>query len=143
MIAKQISVFLENKTGRLHEVTTALGEAKINMSALSIADTSEFGILRLIVSDPDKAYQVLKEKGFSVNLTDVICISCPNEPGSLARVLHYLSGEQIAIEYLYAFSVIQDESANVIIRADDPEQCVEVLQKHQVELIAASDLYKI
>src|SRR5665648_993067 len=87
MIIKQLTVFLENKTGRLNEVTQILGNAGINVSALSLADTSEFGILRLIVSEPEKALDILKQAEFSVRLTDVVCLSSPNAPGSLARAL--------------------------------------------------------
>ena len=87
MLAKQLSVFLENKSGRLTEVTDVLGNAGVNLSAMSIADNSDFGILRCIVSDPDKAYQVLKASHFAVKMTDVIGFVCPNTSGSLAKVL--------------------------------------------------------
>ncbi|MBL7966597.1 MAG: ACT domain-containing protein [Prolixibacteraceae bacterium] len=142
MIIKQLSVFLENKTGRLNEVTQLLGNAGINMSAFSVADTSEFGILRVIVSDPEKALTILKEAEFSVRLTDVICLNSPNEPGALARALDILSGENVFIEYLYAYSM-NDQSANIVLKPDNIEKCIEVLQKHQMELVKASDMYKI
>ncbi|HKJ43477.1 MAG TPA: hypothetical protein VKA27_15375 [Sunxiuqinia sp.] len=142
MIIKQLSVFLENKTGRLNEVSLLLGDAGINMTAFSIADTSEFGILRLIVSDPDQALSVLKSADFSVSLTDVICINCPNEPGALAKALNILSSEEVFIEYLYAFS-LDKQSANVVLKPANIERCIQVLQKHQLELVKASDLYKL
>lgn len=142
MIIKQLSVFLENKTGRLNEVTQLLGNAGINMSAFSVADTSEFGILRVIVSDPEKALAILKEAEFSVRLTDVICLNSPNEPGALARALDILSGESVFIEYLYAYSM-NDKSANIVLKPDNIEKCIAVLQKHQLELVSASDMYKI
>lgn len=142
MIIKQLSVFLENKTGRLNEVTQLLGNAGINMSAFSVADTSEFGILRVIVSDPEKALTILKEAEFSVRLTDVICLNSPNEPGALARALDILSGENVFIEYLYAYSM-NDQSANIVIKPDNIQKCIEVLQRHQMELVKASDMYKI
>ena len=91
MLAKQLSIFLENKSGRLTEVTDVLGEAGINLSAMSIADNSDFGILRCIVSDPEKAYQVLKAAHFAVKITDVIGFICPNVSGSLAKVMRYLA----------------------------------------------------
>jgi hypothetical protein len=141
MIIKQLSVFLENKSGRLHEVSAILGEAGINMSAFSVADTSEFGILRLIVSDHEKAFRVLRENNFSVNLTDVICLNCPNQPGALAAALKILSENEVAIEYLYAFSV--GESANVVIKPDNLDKCISVLTQHRMELVKASDLYRI
>lgn len=142
MIIKQLSVFLENKTGRLNEVTQILGNAGINMSAFSVADTSEFGILRMIVSDPEKALSILKEAEFSVRLTDVICLSSPNEPGALARALNILSGENVFIEYLYAYSM-DNKSANIVLKPDNIQKCIEVLQSHQMELISASKMYKI
>lgn len=142
MIIKQLSVFLENKTGRLNEVTQILGNAGINMSAFSVADTSEFGILRMIVSEPEKALTILKEAEFSVRLTDVVCLNSPNEPGALARALDILSGEGVFIEYLYAYSM-NDKSANIVLKPDNIQKCIEVLQQHQLELVKASDMYKI
>ena len=142
MIIKQLSVFLENKTGRLNEVTQILGNAGINMSAFSVADTSEFGILRMIVSDPGKALQILKEAEFSVKLTDVICLNSPNEPGALARALNILSGENVFIEYLYAYSM-DDKTANIVLKPDNIQKCIEVLQAHKMELVSASEMYKI
>ena len=141
MIIKQLSVFLENKSGRLHEVSTILGKAGINMSAFSVADTSEFGILRLIVSDHELALKVLREQNFSVNLTDVVCLNCPNQPGALARALQILAENEVAIEYLYAFSV--DDSANVVIKPDQLKKCIDVLTLHSMEMVWASDLYRI
>lgn len=142
MIIKQLSVFLENKTGRLNEVTQILGNAGINMSAFSVADTSEFGILRMIVTDPDKALAILKEAEFSVRLTDVVCLNSPNEPGALGRALNILSDEGVFIEYLYAYSM-NDKSANIVLKPDNIEKCIEVLQKHKLELVSASKMYKI
>lgn len=142
MIIKQLSVFLENKTGRLNEVTQILGNAGINMSAFSVADTSEFGILRMIVSEPEKALSILKDAEFSVRLTDVICLNSPNEPGALARALNILSGENVFIEYLYAYSM-DNKTANIVLKPDNIAKCIEVLQKHKMELVSASEMYKI
>lgn len=142
MIIKQLSVFIENKTGRLNEVTQILGTAGINMSAFSVADTSEFGILRMIVSDPEKALSILKDAEFSVRLTDVICLNSPNEPGALARALNILSGENVFIEYLYAYSM-NKKTANIVLKPDNIQKCIDVLRKHQLELVKASDMYKI
>lgn len=141
MIAKQLSIFLENKSGRLTEVTEVLGQAGINMSALSIADNSDFGILRCIVSDPDKGYKVLKEAHFAVKITDVIGFSCPNTPGSLAVVLKGLSDAGVFIEYMYSFS--NGDGANVVIRPSDVKRCDEILQSMKVDLLAANDLYRL
>jgi hypothetical protein len=128
MIAKQVTVFLENKSGRLNEVTRTLGDAGINISAFSIADTSDFGVLRMIVPDPEKAVEVLKANEFSVQTTRVVLMTTPNKPGSLAKALQILSDENIFIEYLYAFSMNED-SAVVVIRPSEIERCEEVLKK--------------
>lgn len=141
MLAKQLSVFLENKSGRLTEVTDVLGRAGVNLSAMSIADNSDFGILRCIVSDPEKAYKVLKEANFAVKITDVIGFSCPNISGSLAKVLEYLSDNGVFIEYMYSFA--NGDVANVIIRPTDLESCDKILAEKKVDLIAANDLYKL
>ena len=141
MKAKQLSIFLENKSGRLTEVTDVLGEAGVNLSAMSIADNSDFGILRCIVSDPEKAYQVLKEHHFAVKITDVIGIVCPNTSGSLAFILKYLSEKGIFIEYMYSFA--NGDVAHVIIRPTDLDVCEKVLEEKKVELMAANDLYQL
>ena len=141
MLAKQLSVFLENKSGRLTEFTEVLGKAEVNLSAMSIADNSDFGILRCIVSDPEKAYKVLKEANFAVKITDVIGFSCPNISGSLAKVLKYLSDNGVFIEYMYSFA--NGDVANVIIRPTDLESCDKILAEKKVDLIAANDLYKL
>ncbi len=142
MIIKQLSVFLENKTGRLNEVAKILGESGINMSAFSVADTSEFGILRLIVSEPDKALDALKNAGFAVRLTEVVCLNSPNQPGALARALDILTNEGVFIEYLYAFSM-DNKSANIVLKPENIQKCIQVLQNHKLELVKASDLYKL
>lgn len=141
MIIKQLSVFLENKSGRLSEVSDLLGQAGINMTAFSIADTSDFGILRVIVSSPEKALEILKKNHFSSSLTDVICLVCPNEPGALAKALRILDGADIQIEYMYAFSI--GETANIVIRPTNVQKCIEILQEHEIELMKSSDLYKL
>lgn len=141
MLAKQLSIFLENKSGRLTEVANVLGQAGINLSAMSIADNSDFGILRCIVSDPDKACQLLKEAGFTVKITDVIGMTVPNTPGSLAVILQHLSSSGVFIEYLYSFA--NGDGANVIIRPNDLASCERILQEKKVELIAANDLYRL
>lgn len=141
MKTKQLSIFLENKSGRLTEVTEVLGAAGINLSAMSIADNSDFGILRCIVSDPDKAYQVLKEAHFAVKITDVIGFVCPNTSGSLAIVLQHLSKNGIFIEYMYSFA--NGNVATVVIRPTDLDACEKILAEKKVELMAANDLYQL
>jgi hypothetical protein len=138
MIIKQLSVFLENTSGRLTEVSETLGAHNINMSAFSLADTSEYGILRVIVSDPLSAIECLKEKGFSVSLTDVICLVVPHTPGALSKALRILSDHDVSIEYMYAFAV--NDLASVVIRTDEAEKAVEALQEHKMELMKADDI---
>ena len=127
MTIKQVSVFLENKAGRINNVTKVLAETDINMHAFSMAETTEFGILRLIVSDVEKAVEALRGANFAVMLTDVVCISCPDVAGSLAGILDQLAEEEIFIEYMYAFA--QGENANVVIRPNDIVKCEKVLEK--------------
>jgi hypothetical protein len=122
-------------------VTEILGEAGINLSAMSVADNSDFGILRCIVSDPEKAYAVLKEKHFAVKITDVIGFVCPNISGSLAIVLKKLSEKGVFIEYMYSFA--NGDVAHVVIRPTDLEECDRILSEMKVELMAANDLYKL
>ncbi len=135
MIAKQVSVFLENKSGRLNEVTRILGEAGINISAFCVADTSDFGVLRMIVPDPDLAVRVLKAESFSVQTTPVVLMKTVNQPGSLARALKILSDENVFIEYLYAFSM-NESSAVVVIRPSEIDKCVRVLEAHRGQILA-------
>ena len=125
MITRQLSIFLENKTGRINEVARILGENGINMQAFSMAETADFGLLRLIVPDVDKAVEVLRNESFAVMVTDVLCLKCSNTPGSLSSVLVTLAANNIFIEYMYAFS--DGESANVVIRPDDVQAAVNVL----------------
>ena len=133
--------FLENKSGRLTEVTEVLGKAGINLSAMSIADNSDFGILRCIVSDPDAAYKVLKEAHFAVKITDVIGFTCPNVSGSLAVVMKHLADKGVFIEYMYSFA--NGNVAHVVIRPTDLEACERILAEKKIDLIAANDLYQL
>jgi len=142
MIAKQVSVFLENRSGRLKEVTSILSSGKINISAFTIADTSEFGVLRLMVSDPEKAVELLKENLFSARLTDVVLIKSPNIPGSLDYLLEVLDEEGVFIEYMYAFSV-GNKKAVIVIRPTETEKCIGVLNKYRIELISKEHMYEL
>ena len=141
MIIKQLSVFLENKSGRLTEVTETLASEHVNISAFSIADTSEFGVLRMIVNKPDAAEKALRGKGISIHITEVVGLIVPDEPGGLHRALQILSSEGISIEYMYAFAL--DNRATVILRTDAIEQTVAILQKHKMELLRASEVYEV
>lgn len=141
MIIKQLSVFIENESGRLTEVTEILGDNGINISALSLADTKEFGILRLVVSDPSRAIDILKQKEFSVRLTDVICLVTPHQSGALANALHIISKEGISVEYMYAFA--NNGKAFVVMKIDDAQKAVTVLQKNEQELLSPEEIYQI
>lgn len=138
MTIRQISVFLENKSGRINDVTKALGKAGINMHAFSMSETTDFGILRLIVSDVDRAIEVLRAANFSVIQTEVICISCANTAGSLSVILERLAEQNIFIEYMYAFG--QGDKANVVIRPSDLNRSLEVLKQMDCSVLTAGNL---
>jgi hypothetical protein len=140
MIVKQVSVFLENKSGRLKEVTEVLGRAGINMSAFTIADTSDFGILRLIVSEPERAREILKKNKFAVQTSDVILIKTPNRPGGLAKMLGVLNEGNVFIEYMYAFSY-SDDTAVIVIRPTDFQKCMDILQNHRGDFLVQDGQY--
>lgn len=143
MLVKQISIFLENKSGRLAEVTRTLGENDIDISALSIADTTDFGILRLIVNKPEKTERILKENGFMVSCTDVIAIGVEDKPGGLAAALEILGLESIGIEYMYAFVSKKEDEALVILRVEDPEKATKVLRNKGISVLSSSQVYKL
>ena len=142
-MAKQISVFLENKSGRLAHVTRVLGDAGINIRALSIADTSDFGILRLIVNDPVKAYKILKEAGFTVSETEVIAVRMPDAPGGLAAVLDQMSEENLNIEYLYAFLGMTGDDALVIFKVEDIKKAKVAFNNKGIKYLDAEELYQL
>lgn len=141
MIVEQISIFLENKAGRLLEVTSALAEAHINIRALSLADTSDFGILRVIVDDTEKAKLVLKERGLTVGRTSVVAVEVKDQPGGLDHILDVLGKENINVEYMYAFVQREGSNATLIFRFDRTDQALEVLQAHNIPVLPAERLY--
>jgi len=138
---KQLSVFLENKSGRLVRVAQVLGEAGINIRGLSIADTSDFGILRMIVDRPEEAVEVFKEKGIMATVTDVIAMELPDQPGGLARVLEYLQEADINIEYLYSFIEKQSANAIIMMRVEKIDEALIVLQKNEVPIVSSDRVY--
>ena len=144
-LTKQVSVFLENKSGRLRDVCRALGEAGINIRALCIADTSDFGILRLILDDPDQALEVLLEQGFSVGETTVLAVQIPDHPGGLGTVLHALPDDTLNVEYMYAFFTRLEGKAVVVFRIAD-EQIPAVLLAMEaagITIMSAAQVYAI
>ena len=140
MNVEQISIFLENKSGRLAEVTSVLSEAAINIRALYLADTADFGILRLIVNDAEKARQILKEHGFTVEKTKVVAIEVPDSPGGLSKILNTMKAEGINVEYMYAFVEKSGENAIVIFRFDEPEKSVDTLRQAGIKILGGEEL---
>jgi hypothetical protein len=140
---KQLSIFLENKEGRMLNTLDIIEELDINIRALSIADTSEFGILRLIVTDPLKVKEELEKRDFIVKLTDVIPVAISDEPGGLNKILRLLSDNNINLEYLYAFVEQQTYEAIVILRLDDMDEGLNILKKGNAKIICPDDLYSI
>ena len=140
MVVKQLSVFIENKSGRLVHITEILGKNQIDIRAVSIADTTIFGILRLIVDDPDRAKMVLREAGFTVSITEVIAISIEDEPGGLSKALRVLSVAQISVEYMYAFLSREDKTAYVIFRVEDNDEAVQALRKAGIVCLSSEDI---
>jgi len=143
MCVKQLNVFLENQYGRLAEVTGNLTKANIDIRALYIADTTAFGILRMIVDKPDDAINVMQEAGFAVSLTDVIAIAIPDKPGTLDRALGVLSENEISLEYLYAFVGRASSDAVVVIRVDNYESALKILNDNDVKVLSAEEVYGI
>jgi hypothetical protein len=144
-LTKQISVFLENKSGRLRDVCRALGEAGINIRALCIADTSDFGILRLILDDPAQALEVLLGEGFSVGETTVLAVQIPDRPGGLGSVLHALPDETLNVEYMYAFFTRLEGKAVVVFRVADAEipAVAAAMESAGVVIMPAAQVYAI
>lgn len=140
MKIKQISVFLENKKGRLYEALKAIADHGINIRALSIADTSEFGILRMIVPQPEEAKKVLEEAGFTTKITNVVAVGVKDEPGGLAGVLKYLYDADINVEYLYAFVEKSGEKAVVVLRTNNLDKTISILQEKGVHLLTWEEI---
>ena len=142
MKVEQLSIFLENKVGRLAEVTSILAEADINIKALALADTSEFGILRLIVDKHDEAQAALKAKGITVGRTGVVAVEVSHSPGGLNKILKILEGGGINVEYMYGFPY-QTAEAIMVFRFDRPELAVEVLQQHGMRIFGSQEICKV
>lgn len=140
MPIRQLSIFLENKSGRLAEVTTILGEADIDMRALVISDTTDFGVLRLLVNKPEEAFKALKENEFTVSLTNVVVIATPDEPGGLSKVLQLLDKSGIDIEYMYAFIGRKNGEAPAVFRVEDVDKTVEILKSNNIRVITEEEL---
>ena len=140
MKIRQVSVFIENKVGRIMEITEVLGENKINLRALTLADTSDFGVLRMIVDNVDKALSVLKDRGFIVKETEVVAVEVPDKPGGLARVLEILCIANINVEYMYAFFEQPKDKALLIFRFEDPGKAIDVLSEKGIQVAGGDSL---
>ena len=139
-MAEQISIFIENKEGRLAEVTAILRDAGVNIRALSLADTTDFGVLRLIVNDNDKATTVLRNQGFTVGKTRVLAVEVNDEPGGLNQVLDPLSEQDVNVEYMYAFANPQCKNAIMIFRFDDIEKAKVILAEKGIKVIDKEEI---
>ena len=143
MIVRQLSVFLENKPGRLCAATDALAREGINLSALTLADTSEFGILRLLVDQPDRAKEILTESGVTVRLTDVLAVAMDDAPGGAVGILHLLSEAGLNIEYMYACVGRASGKAIMVIRTDDIASAANILHRGGYGDINPAEVYRI
>ena len=143
MIIKQISIFVENKKGRLAEITETLSKAGANIRALSIADTTDFGILRLIVDKPEEAALALKEAGITVSITNVIAVGINDVPGAFAVPMRVLADAGIDVEYMYAFITRKSEKAYVILRVADNDAAAKVLMDKGIELLDEEGFYSL
>ena len=143
MSLKQLNVFVENKKGALVEITEALAKSEINMRALSIADTEEFGILRLIVNDTDTASELLEELGYLIKITDVVGVKIGDQPGKLSKALSVLDEQNINVEYLYAFMARTEKHAYVVLRVADNTAAEAALENAGFHLITDDDINKL
>lgn len=141
MKVEQISIFLENKTGRLAEVTSVLTQAGINIRALSLADTSDFGILRMIVNDPELARQELRAHGFTVARNMVVALEVDDQPGGLHKILSLFTACDVNVEYMYAYIRPKNKNATMIFRFDKIDEAVRVLQENKVTLLDGQTIY--
>ncbi|MFW6052412.1 MAG: ACT domain-containing protein [Desulfosalsimonas sp.] len=133
----QISVFMENRSGRLARITTVLGNSGVNIRAMSLADTSDFGILRLIVSDIDKAHRILKQQGFLVRTAEVVAVAIPDVPGALGNLLSLMEHADLNVEYMYAFVEKAHDQAILIFRFDDMDRAIDVMLENDINVLEA------
>lgn len=143
MTINQLSVFIENKEGKLADLTSILARDGIDIRAMSVADTQDFGILRLIVNDSDRAINVLKEEGFVVSVTKVLAVAINDTPGSLAKVSRVLADNHISIEYMYAFITTRKEAAYIVFRVADNDTAAKLLSENGVTVVTPADIEAI
>ena len=141
MTLQQISVFMENRSGRLAEITGVLAKNSVNIRALSLADTADFGILRLIVDRPDVGLRVLKEHGFTVGVTEMVALELPDRPGGLWGILTMIEAAGLNVEYMYAFVQKSGQNAVIIFRFDEPETAIAALRKAGIRVFSGEEIY--
>lgn len=139
-MAKQISVFIENRTGRLGEILDVLKAKSVNILSLSVADTAEYGILRLITDNPQTGKEALSAAGFSSMLTEVFLLKVPHTPGGLQNILRVISDEAVNVEYMYGLSFGGDE-ASIVVKTSDLQKAAQVFAKHGIETLTESELH--
>ena len=140
---KQISVFVENKPGRLLDVIEVLGGSDIDIKAISLADSSDFGIVRLICENPESAYKVINNSGFTASLTEVLAIAISDKPGSLAKVLRVLKESSINIEYMYGFSAKMKDHAVIIMKVSNLEETIKCCISNNVQILSENDIKSV
>ncbi len=140
MLVKQMSVFVENTTGRLAELTRVLAKDGIDIKASCIADTVDFGILRCIVDDPEEATRILKQNGFTASITEVIAVELEDRPGGFADVLEILAKEKIGVDYIYSTIRSKEGAAVIVLKVEDPQKAIDILKKHDVKLYKMQDI---
>ncbi len=141
MPIKQLSLFVENQPGSLSKVCQVLKENRINISTLSLADTREYGILRLLIQEHDRARVVLEKAGYVVKVTDVLALTVPDHPGGLADTLAILDKHALSVEYMYAFTYGRSNKAIIVFRFENPDKAVEQLKDEPIELVRAEELF--
>jgi len=140
---KQISIFMENKYGRMARVAKALGDAGVNIRALTIAEAGDFGVVRMVVDDTEKGYKVLREEGFTVSETEVLAVAITDSPGGLFEIANTLGENEINVDYAYAFVTAKTERAMLILRVDDVKRATEVLSEVGIRLATKAEIQKI
>ena len=143
MLVKQVSIFVENKEGKIADVLKILAKENINISALSLADTTNFGILRLIVDNPKKAKLILQMEDMIVKINEILAVGINDQPGGLAKVLDILAKGKVAIEYMYAFTGHNKDNATVVFKTNDLEKAYDCLKLNDIPLISAEDINQV
>lgn len=143
MKVKQVAVFLENKSGRLADISHCLATAGINIRALSLADTADFGILRIVADDTNKAQRVLKEQGFTVGITELVAVAAEDKPGGLDKILQVVSKTGLNVEYMYAFTQVSGKTGMMLFRFENPDAAVTALQAAGIKVLSGEEVHAL